>query len=146
MTNLTDQSLNVTRTQNHFYQMRAAGLRPTTKHAITIDGVDYAFATRQFGKAFGDDLISNDNGEIVFGILYEIPFARDQNFELPQRQTLQFEADRVQTQNTRRNLNVVNNFKIIELISADGQSYTQLQLRLPLLIQGGPVAAVFPIE
>ena len=145
MTDLTTRGLNVSRVQAHFYQFAANGLRPLTKHNIFIEGEDRGFATRQFGKAFGDDLISDENGVIQFGLLHEIAFNREQLFELPQGQTLSFQ-DRQIAQTTRQSSATVVNNLIIELISPDEQSQAQFVVRLNLLLTPGPVNQLFPIE
>lgn len=147
MTDLTSRGLNVTRTQNHFYQFAASGLRPNTKHNVFIEDEDVGFRTRQFGKEFGADLISNENGELFFGILHEIEFARNRNFELPQGQTLSFQDSQVNnTAGSRQASQTVKNNLIVELISPDGQSQTQIVMNLNIILTAGPVNQLFPIE
>lgn len=147
MTDLTTRGLNVTRTQNHFYQCRATGLRPNTKHNVFIEGEDVGFRARQFGKVFGDDLISDENGQLLFGLLHEIEFARNRNFELPQSQTLSFQDGQVNnTAGSRQASQTVKNNLIIELVSPDGQSQSQIVLKMNIILTAGPVNQLFPIE
>jgi len=148
MVDLTTKGLNVTRTQNHYYRFAVAGLRPNTKHNITIDGVDYAFATKQFGKDFGADLLSDENGELKLGVLYELRYGRDANFELPQRQTLSFQDDVLNSGSTgdRKVSKTIVKKRIIELISPDGLSYAQYVFSTNILMTAGPIRVLYPIE
>ena len=148
MTDLTTNALNVNRTQNHFYELTARGLRPNTKVAINIDGVDHGYATKQRGKDFGADLISDENGILQYGVLYEVAYARDMNFELPQGQTLSFQDSVNNSGDTgsRQSNRIIVNNKIIELISPDGQSYSQFIRALNIILTAGSVRTLYPIE
>lgn len=50
------------------------GLKPLTRHDCLVDGLNYNWATKQFGKNIGDDLISDVKGKINITILFEIPY------------------------------------------------------------------------
>ncbi len=145
MSNLTNQSLNVVRTQNHFYEYNITGLDPNTVHQITIDDVDHGFATKQNGKDFGEALISNADGELSIGVLFELRFPRDQNFELPRVNTLQFQNEQLASEN-RKTVNTVNNFRVLEVASFNGSSRAQLVLRINSLLNSGPVRTLYPID
>lgn len=146
MTDLTTEGLNITRTQNHTYRFEVTGLRPNTKHTITIDDEEYAFATRQFGKAPGADLISNADGELQLFILYEIEFNRTQNFELNQTQSLATEGNAFNQQQNRKAVNTVTNYKVVEVKSFDGLSQAQFIMRQNLILTAGPVRTLYPVE
>lgn len=143
MKNLTTEGFNITRTQNHTYDFRVTGLRPNTKHTINIDGEDFAYATRQFGKAPGADLITDDDGAIRLFVLYEIMFHRMQDFEIEDQPTLSKQTNIFNQQQSQRNTKVVNNYKIVELISFDGQSYSQFVLKLNLLLTPTAIKTLF---
>ena len=145
MTDLNTQALNINRTQNKRYRLRFAGLLPRTKHSITIDGVDYGYATRQIGSDFGDDLVSDQDGILDVIILYEIPFNRTQNFELPQTPTLAFQEGIVNRQSSQDLANV-SNYILIEVKSANENSYAQYSMRLNMLLTAGPLETLYPIE
>lgn len=142
MNNLTTRAQNITRTQNHYYHMRASGLRPNTKHNIFIEGIDRGYSTRQFGKNFGEDLISDENGEIRYGVLYELEYNRDKNFEIPSKQ----QTDPNNQQGSKKPSRIFVENKIIELISPDGGSQCQFVLKLNIILTDNPVSAQFPIE
>jgi hypothetical protein len=143
MADLNEQALNITRVQTHKLTLGFNGLLPRTKHILYMDGVDHSFASRQMGKEPGDDIISDANGEAVVEFYYEVPFARDQNFELPQTPSLSFQES-VLSDSRRQNL--VTNVLKIELKSSNEQSYAQYLLNLDLLLTGGPLRTQFPIE
>ena len=145
MANLTDPALNIIRTQNHYYEFAISGLLPNTKHSVTLDGVDHAFATKQKGKDFGADLISDANGQLRVGVLVELRFPRDQNFELPRRTTLQFQNEQLATE-SRQAVNITKNYRIFEFTSANGLSKAQFIMPLSTLLTAGPVSVLYPIE
>jgi len=145
MTSLSNNALNIVRTQNHFYEFNVAGLTPNTKHTIMIDEVDHSWATKQFGKDFGADMISDNDGKMKIGILFELPFPRDQNFELPRTNTLQFQNEQLSS-GTRQDLNIVSNIRVLELKTADGSVKAQFMLNLPTILSAGTVSTLFPIE
>jgi hypothetical protein len=146
MPDLNEQDFNIVRTQNHFYEMSVTGLLPNTKHNIYFDGEDIQFRTKQFGKDFGDDLISNANGILHIGILMQLPFPRDQNFELPEQQTLSFQTNMFGPGTDPRVTQTVVNYRIIELKSSNGLSYAQFRMKFPLVLTPGPVRTLYPIE
>ena len=146
MTDLTTQDLNITRTQNHFYELGARGLTPSTKHNIYLDDEDIGFRTKQFGKDFGDDLITDENGTIFFGVLLQLPFPRDQNFELPEQQTVSFQTNMFGPGADPRIAKTVINYRIVELRSTSGLSYAQFRIQFPLVLTPGPVKTLYPIE
>lgn len=146
MSDLTTEGFNITRTQNHTYKFEITGLRPNTKHTITIDDEDYGFATRQFGKAPGADLISDADGNLSLLVLYEIEFNRTQNFELNQTQSLATEGNALNQQQNRKAVNTVINYKVIEVKSFDGLSQTQFIMKQNLILTAGPVRTLYPVE
>jgi len=143
--NLTDQALNVARVQTRNYRARATGLLPNTIYTISIDGEPWAEGARQSGKDFGANLISDSNGDLAFEFLYEVTFARNQNFELPSTTTLQFQNEQVSSQN-RRSAQLVNTVISVDLTDPTEQSKAQILINKTLLLTAGPVNAVFPIE
>ena len=143
--NLTDQALNVGRSQMRFNRYQCNGLLPNTTYTITVDGIDYSNVTRQRGKDFGAALVSDANGNLQFGVLMEIPFARNQNFELPRTNTLEFQQAQVASE-SRRSSQLTTNIIVIELTNANGTSKAQFLLNRTLLLTQGPVQTLFPIE
>jgi len=143
--NLTDQALNVARVQATNYRARATGLLPNTIYTISVEGEDWSEGTRQSGKDFGANLISDSNGDLAFEFLYEVPFARNQNFELPSTTTLQFQNEQVSSQN-RRSAQLVNNVISVDLTDPTEQSKAQILINKTLLLTAGPVQTQFPIE
>lgn len=144
MSDLTTQATNINRTQNHRYRFRFSGLMPNTKHTLYVDGVDYGYATRQIGKDFGADLVSDVDGILDVFVLYEIPFNRNQNFELPQTPTLSFQEEivnRQSSQNARR----VENFVLFEVKNAAETSYAQYSMKMPLLLTPGAAETLFDV-
>jgi len=133
-TDLTTKALNVIRTQTHMVLFRVAGLRPNTKHLAYLDGQEYGFATKQFGKDLGEDLISDSSGAITVYVLYEVEFNRTQNFEFAVSQSLSFQNNQINQQASRQEAAKVNNFRIFEFKSPDGNSYAQYRMELPLLL------------
>ena len=144
MTDLVTKATNINRTQNHRYRFLFNGLLPNTKHKMYIDGVDYTFATRQLGKDFGDDLISGPSGELDVFVLYEIPFSRDQNFELPQTQSVAYQ-EQIYNNQESKTYRVVNNYVLFEVKSADENSYAQYSMRNSILLTAGAVDTLYPI-
>jgi hypothetical protein len=55
-------------------RMTMAGLLPNTTYSITIEGGDYGFATRQFGKRLGQPLVSDKLGQLEIFLYAEVPF------------------------------------------------------------------------
>lgn len=48
------------------------GLKPSTKHSVTIDGISMNWAIKPWGKDLGDDLISDASGRVRFLLLHEL--------------------------------------------------------------------------
>lgn len=145
MANLTDLALNVNRVQTHWYEATANGLLPNTIHTITLDGVAWDDTSRQRGKDFGAPMISDANGCLFFGFLVEVPFARNQNFELPRTTTLQFQNEQNASQN-RQATQTVLNYRVVDLTNVNGTSQAQLIIPKRILLSQGPVRTQFPIE
>jgi len=143
-TDLTTQALNTGRTQNHFYELRCFGLRPSTVHTITFMGVDHGFATRQFGKDFGASLISDSDGELKLGMLVQLPYSRDLNFELPQTQTLQYQSEQLNA--NRKAVNTADNYREVKITSADGRSVAVMVINIKSLLTAGTVRTLYAIE
>ena len=146
MADLTTEGYNVVRTQNHFYEMVARGLLPNTKHNIYFDGEDIGAITKQYGKDFGEDLVSTSNGILVFGMLAQYEFPRDQNFELPEQQTISFQTNMFGPGTAPRETRVVVNYRFIEIKNAAETSYAQFRMPLNLVLTPGPVRTLYPIE
>ena len=145
MADLTTAALNINRVQTHRYIFRFSGLMPNTKHTMYVDDVDHTALTRQNGKDFGDDLISDGNGELQVHVLYEIPYNRELNFELPQTTTLSFQEDifgRQSSANARR----VENYVVFSVKNAAETSYAQHVMSMPMILTAGPVETLYPIE
>jgi len=145
MADLTTQDINIVRTQNHAYSFHVNGLKPNTKHKMYVDGVDNTWATKQHGKDFGDDLISNGDGALSVQLLAQWAYPRNQNFELPEQQSVAFQTNNVGQGSTQASTKRVNNYVIIEIKSDDSLSYAQFQLKLNLILTAGPVKDVYPI-
>ena len=145
MADLTSTALNIVRTQNHYYELDFFGLVPNTIHTITFQGRDWGYATKQLGKDFGDNLVSNDNGEIRTGILMELLFPRDQNFELPKRTTLQYQNEQLSS-GSKKAVNIIDNYRVFELTSINGSSKAQYIMHFPFLLTAGPVSTLYPID
>jgi hypothetical protein len=145
MADLTTPALNVTRVQTHAYKFTFTGLLPNTKHTVFYDGVDHTFATRTWGGDYGGELISDENGMLLVEMLIEIEFNRDQNFELPQGQSLSSQERTVNTQQ-RRLAKVVVQKRIIEAKSANDLSYGQIIVDQNLVLTPGTVRTLYPIE
>jgi hypothetical protein len=145
MADLNATALNVTRTQNHAYRVTFSGLLPNTTYSITANDVDHGYATRTIGKGFGESLTSNANGELQCEILWEIPFNRDRNFELPQTATVAFQTGRL-AQTDRREQNQTRTSVVFEVTTANGLSKAQYILPMNIILTAGPVQVLFPIE
>lgn len=143
---IATKSLNTIRTQTHMTFFGVQGLRPNTRHDVYLEGELYTFACKQFGKDLGEDLISDENGRLAFYMLHEVEFNRNMNFELQSSQSLAFQSSGVNQQDSRREANLVTNYKIVEIKSPDGNSYSQLNLESPLLLTPGTVRTLYPIE
>lgn len=141
--NLTDVDKSISRTSHRIFLIQANGLRPNTKHKLYLDGVEHTFAARQLGKDFGDDLISDQSGRIDLEYLMQFNFNRDQNFELPEQQTLSY---RDSVLNTQRSNRVVKNYVLVEIKSADGQSYAQHVRTINRILTQGPVRTLYPVD
>jgi len=145
MADLITTALNITRTQNHAYRATFAGLLPSTTYTITANDVDHGYATRTIGKGFGETLVSNENGNMLCEILWEISFNRDRNFELPQNSTVAFQTGRL-AQTDRREQNQTQTSVVFEVTTANGLSKAQYILPMNLILTAGPVQTLFPIE
>lgn len=71
---LDDISYDTFQTRNHTWNMKFWGLKPNTKHDLYVDGVEYNWAAKQFGKDLGADLVSDSDGKLLFNLFYEFPF------------------------------------------------------------------------
>lgn len=145
MADLNTQGFNINRVQAHRYRFSFSGLLPNTKHSMFVDGENYNALTRQAGKDFGADLISDENGVLRVQVLYEIPFNRERNFELPQTTTLAFQEEVVNRQSSR-DFRRVNNYVVFEVKSANENSYAQYVMTMPILLTAGGLPTLFPIE
>ena len=66
----TNKVRNVHTKFDHF---TVANVKPNTKYSITLNGVDYGWASKPLGGDLGGDLVSNSNGILEFFMLREIP-------------------------------------------------------------------------
>lgn len=145
MVDLNTQGFNINRVQAHRYRFRFNGLLPNTKHTLYVDGVNYNAVSRQSGKNFGEDLISDENGYMIVTVLYEIPYNRNSNFELPQTTTLAFQEEVVNNQNSK-DFRLVENYVVFEVKSASENSYAQYVMPMPILLTAGGVNTLYPID
>ena len=146
MTDLTTDGFNITRTQNHRVELSTSGLLPNTKHTVTVNGVDHGFATKQFGKDFGAEMISDADGNLSCSLLFEIGFDRVANFELPGTPTLRGQTDQLAGTAARRSSAMMQSTLDILFVSIDGSSTSMVSIPTPLLMTAGPVQNIFPIE
>lgn len=62
------------KTQTKAVELPFIGLKSSTKHDVFVDGINYNWATKQFGKNLGDDLVSDERGRLTIIIYLEIPY------------------------------------------------------------------------
>lgn len=144
MSDLTTTDKSTKRVQTQVFYFGASGLRPNTKHTFYIDGVNHNFAARQYGKDFGDDLISDSSGELHIEYLMEFSYNRDQNFELPEQQTLSYQTGQLQA--SQQSNKVARNYVLIEVKSVDGLSYAQHMKKINRILTAGNVRTLYSIE
>lgn len=70
----TTLSLDPPITNNKLLELNCWGMKPNTKYEIYVNDVEFGWATKQWGKNLGDDLISDEKGQITVYVLSEIPF------------------------------------------------------------------------
>jgi hypothetical protein len=146
MPDLNTQAINIKLTQNHAQLYDLFGLKPNTVHKIYYDGKDWGALTRQIGKDFGAELRTDGNGTIRIAILTETVFDRYADFELSDRQSIAYQSSRVNQQEVRERTNIDNSVKIIEFKSADSSSYVQIFFETNLLLVGGTVDHIYPLD
>jgi hypothetical protein len=117
------------RTRTKFLRLTAKGLRASTKYTITLDGIDYAWATKQDGKNLGEDLISDAEGELFFGILIEHPY--NDNYTADTIHTELDLSERLNTQKIKNNYRVSS--RLLELRAGDSYTVFQLPYRIILV-------------
>lgn len=142
MSDLTTQAQSVSRVQTRLFYVEFAGLAPNTTHTPYLDGVDHSFATRQTGKEFGEALITDSNGDLGLYFMREISWARIQNFELPQNQSINYQNDLINS----TGFTTVRNIFVLEVKSANEDSYAQRSFSTNILLTAGAAASLFPIE
>lgn len=64
------------------------GLKPSTTHTLTLNGVDVSFLTKPWGGDLGDPLVSDSEGQLKLTVLYEAVDS-EQDFD-----ALQFNTDK----------------------------------------------------
>ena len=122
---ITSVSNDTFRTNSHCYKFTYSGLRPNTKHKMYLDGSDYTWACRGFGQNLGEDLLSNNNGQLTVYVLYEIPFSKPAAYEIKEKDSVAFYTDKFNTPNGRMEDTVHVQWKKFEIQSADGLSHAE---------------------
>ena len=57
------------------------GLKPNTKYNFFLDGVDYSWAAKPWGKNLGEDLVSDNEGKLSFYFLYDFQYEGNYAFD-----------------------------------------------------------------
>lgn len=76
-----DKSSDTARSKTFNVPISCAGLKPATKFTFFLDGVEFGWAVKPFGKKLGDDLISADDGTLQFSFLYDFQFEGNYAFD-----------------------------------------------------------------
>lgn len=145
MVDLTTTTTSVIQKETRDLVVSFSGLLPSTKHSLYVNGEDRTAVSRQYGKDFGDDLISDANGELFVLVLTETPFTRGANFELPQENAVAFETNRFNNQ--RGGVRNVDRTRILyEVRSANDRSYGQFIQEQDSLMVAGPITQQTQVE
>jgi len=123
----------------HCYKMTFTGLRPSTKHKVYLDGVDYTWACRGWGQNLGEDIITDINGVAKVHVYYEIPFSRPAVYETKTPESIAYYSNRINNKNKRMEDVVQVQYKVFEIRSADSQSYATAQMHFHICIIKGDV-------
>lgn len=76
-----DKTSDTARSKAFNIPVSCAGLKPGTKYQFYLDGVEFGWAVKPFGKKLGDDLVSDDNGVLQFNFLYDFQFEGNYAFD-----------------------------------------------------------------
>ena len=142
MSDLNTQAQTVTRSQNRLFKVSFSGLAPNTIHYPYLDGVDHTFATKQFGKDYGEELITDENGDLDMYFMREIVWNRTQNFELPENPSVNYQNNQLGSQSFAS----VKNIFVFEVRSITDESHAQMQFETNILLTAGAGTSLFPIE
>lgn len=113
------------------------GLRPNTKHKMYLDGVDYTWACKGFGQNLGEDILSDENGQVNVTVLYEIPYSFPSNYELPTGNPISDIRNSVGAQNSRESRRIYQDYKTWTIRSLDGLSEAHHQRRFDIVLVDG---------
>ncbi len=116
------------------YRMTFKGLRPNTKHKMYLENVDFSWACRTYGKNIGEDMISDENGDLIVFVYYEIPFVKPADFEIDETQSVAYSSSRINNTNRRMEDAVSVQWKSFEVRSDDGLSHAILNMHFHIPI------------
>jgi hypothetical protein len=118
--------------------LRFVGLRPNSKHRVYIEGEDYTWACKGWGKNLGEELVTNEFGSVCFSILYEIsmgaPFEREDKVT----NSVAYYSSRMDSGASKRENNVSRIYKTVEIRSADNASHAREIIFFPVLARRTP--------
>lgn len=57
------------------------GLKPNTKYDFYLDGIEFSWAAKPFGKRLGQDLVSDASGKLSFYFLYDFQYEGNYAFD-----------------------------------------------------------------
>jgi hypothetical protein len=123
-----EKTLDTVRCNAHLICLKVNGLRPFTKHKFYIDGIDYSWACRQFGKNLGEDLISDGGGYIKFDVLGE--FKYEGNYSFDNATSDQTENAYNQSQQINKSTNFVKTYRFMELKAPDSYAFVNWPMRI----------------
>lgn len=126
---LDSQAPEVFRNTATTLNMQFRGLKANTTYSLTINGVEYGFLAKPFGGDLGDPLVSNTSGQLVFSVLYEVPYEGSYSYD-----ALEFNNDKAVGVQTKPN----NYHQTVMTVSiSDGTKTFSKMVPLKILVTPG---------
>lgn len=119
------------------YPIAFAGLKPNARFTLLLDGQDYSWAAAQYGKNIGDPFISDSNGILKLKVLFEIPFSRPAEYDIPETQSVAFYSNRIGEPNNRMEQAITLTYSTFTVISDDGLSSATFRMHHHILLING---------